>query len=110
MNIQFRWNISLRVFRSGVALVFLCSAGCVTVPTATSSAKVGESVTMVVTAEGTPPFNFRWEKNGRPISDESGATIVIRQVKRSDAGVYVCFVSNSMAEASGRHRLIVVDR
>ena len=102
--------MNLAAYRSSILLVFLCSVGCVTAQRTTSSAKVGQSIAMVATCDGTPPFHFKWEKDGKPISNASGATLIIRNVQRSDAGVYVCVVSKSSAAASGHLRLVVGDQ
>jgi hypothetical protein len=103
--------MNLGKYRLGIALVLLWLPGCATVvPTATSSAKVGQRVRILVTAEGMPPFKYRWEKNGVRLPNETGATIVIRDVQLSDAGVYVCVVSNSLGSADDRHKLVVEPR
>ena len=63
---------------------------------------------MVATAEGAPPFSYRWEKDGQRIANATDAAIVIDRVQLSDSGVYACVVSNALAEIKVRHVLIVV--
>jgi hypothetical protein len=98
----------LGVFRSGVALVLLFCLGCATAPTANPTVKVGKKVTMFATADGAQPFSYRWEKDGQPIANATGATIVLDRVQLSDSGVYTCTVSNALAQIKVSHVLIVV--
>lgn len=68
----------------------------------------GESVIFSVTASGTPPFTYVWYKNGQPIPGESNSTLVISAVKLTDAGTYVCQVSNPKGTAlSNTHTIFV---
>ncbi len=57
--------------------------------------KVGSPITLTCDAEGTPPLTFTWTKNGQPIAGTSGAVLFIASAQASDAGVYVCTVTNS---------------
>ena len=98
----------LGIYRSGVALVLLFCLGCATAPTANPAVKVGKKVTMVATAEGAQPFSYRWEKDGEPIANATGATFVIDRAQVSDSGTYTCVVSNALAQVKVHRVLIVV--
>ena len=103
--------MNFRTYRAGVVLAFLFCVGCATtVPTGIPAVKVGKKVTLFATTDGTPPFNFRWEKDGQPIANATGDRIVIDQVQLSDSGVYTCVVSNALGQTKVHHQLTVVAR
>lgn len=64
-------------------------------PATEPPALVGQTVTFVATADGSPPFAFQWKKDGKTLGGETHAKLVLRDLKLSDAGEYVCIVSNS---------------
>ena len=54
----------------------------------------GESCTLVVTASGTRPFTYRWERDGVPVTSGDGDTLVLSSLSASDQGGYYCIVTN----------------
>lgn len=76
------------------ALVSLCMF----VPYSNAASKVvpvGKKVTLTVTSDGTPPFNFQWKKNGVDIPGANSVDYVITSAAQTDAGIYTVYVSNS---------------
>lgn len=55
----------------------------------------GDTATLFVTADGTPPFSYQWLKNSVKISGATGSTFVISKAQLADAGDYSAIVSNS---------------
>ncbi len=55
----------------------------------------GSSVTISVTANGTAPFTYQWNKNSFAISGATAASYAISSAQFSDAGSYTVVVSNS---------------
>lgn len=60
-----------------------------------ANAQVGQTVTLSVTGDGTPPLMFTWMKDGAPIPGASAQTLTFSPVKLSDAGVYSAQVANA---------------
>jgi hypothetical protein len=71
-------------------------------------AKTGTTLKMAASAEGSPPLSFQWQKDGRTMAGANQALLTIEQVSPSDAGTYVCIVSNAAgSQASQAIRVIV---
>ncbi len=63
----------------------------------------GSSVTLNVTALGTPPLQYEWFFGNKSLPSENGSTITLTSFTASQAGAYQVFVSNaygSVASAS----------
>ena len=58
-------------------------------------AKVGESVTFRVSANGTAPLTYQWYKNGNVVSGATGRSYKITNLRKSHFGNYTVVVSNS---------------
>jgi hypothetical protein len=55
---------------------------------------VGQAVTLTVSASGTAPLYYQWQKNGVAISGAVGATLTFGSAQASDTGNYTVVVSN----------------
>jgi len=55
----------------------------------------GASVALTVTADGTPPFSYQWQKDGTNIPGATAVRHSIGSMSDSDAGKYTVIVSNS---------------
>ena len=55
----------------------------------------GQTATLSVTAAGTPPFTYRWAKDGVAIPGATTATLTIANTRPSDAGSYTVTVTNA---------------
>jgi hypothetical protein len=58
-------------------------------------AAVGETVTLWVTAVGTPPMSYQWKRDGVVIPGGTGDSIELTSVNSLDAGQYTVEISNS---------------
>ena len=54
----------------------------------------GSRITFVVSAKGTKPLTFQWEKDGDMIEDERSNELTIQSVGEKDEGVYSVGISN----------------
>lgn len=63
------------------------------------SAAVGSSVTFFVSAWGTEPISYQWYKDGSSISGATSSSYTIAEVTVSDAGDYLCWVSNDFGSS-----------
>lgn len=66
---------------------------------ASQLASVGDSVTFLVTASGTPSLNYQWLKNGTNIPGANADSFTISSAQLSDAGNYSVVVNNNYGTA-----------
>ena len=52
--------------------------------------------TTIVTGVGSNNFTYQWRHNGTIISGETGDTLVITNVTKSNGGNYICIVDNQL--------------
>jgi hypothetical protein len=77
-------------------------------PPPISLAALGRPAQLTVNVQGTPPFNFSWTQNNRPLV-APGATLFLPSVQKTNAGKYRVVVSNSAGQAvSGETQLKVL--
>jgi hypothetical protein len=63
-------------------------------PPISQTKKSGDTVTFSVSVSGTGPFEYQWKKNGQDIPYAILDNLTLAPIKREDAGVYSCEVSN----------------
>ena len=56
----------------------------------------GGTVSITVTAVGTPPLTYQWNKDGTAIDGETSSTLTLNNLIPSDAGYYTVNVSNAV--------------
>jgi probable HAF family extracellular repeat protein len=54
----------------------------------------GQAVVLTVTAAGAGPFAYQWRRNGSDLPGANAGTLIIAQPGPSDAGTYICAVTN----------------
>ncbi len=59
---------------------------------------VGDTVTLSVLADGTPPLAYQWRRNGTPLPGATESTLVLDAIALAQAGDYTVRVSNSAGE------------
>jgi glucose/arabinose dehydrogenase len=64
------------------------------------SVVVGQPATFSVTAVGTPPLGYQWQKNGVNISGATSATFAISQCTLANSGNYRVIVTNAGGSAT----------
>ena len=55
----------------------------------------GSGVQFSVTATGTAPLSYQWQKDGKIIKGASTSTLSITAVQKGDEGGYTCVVNNT---------------
>ncbi|MBK7997675.1 MAG: immunoglobulin domain-containing protein [Verrucomicrobia bacterium] len=60
----------------------------------------GSEVTFAVTAIGTPPLTYQWQRNGVPLTGETGSALTFTNVQVADSGVYRVVVQNAQGSAA----------
>jgi alpha-tubulin suppressor-like RCC1 family protein len=66
----------------------------VTGPVAPGAKCQGDSITLGVTASGTPPLSYQWQLAGNNITGAIAASYHIASISSANAGIYTCAVSN----------------
>jgi hypothetical protein len=60
----------------------------------------GTSVTLSVTATGTPPLAYQWLKDGTNLSGAKGTNLIFEPVAVADSGAYTVVVTNLFGVAT----------
>ncbi|MFD3003486.1 PQQ-dependent sugar dehydrogenase [Pontibacter toksunensis] len=68
----------------------------------------GQSATFSVSASGTAPLNYQWQKNGANISGAKGATYTIASTTPASAGQYRVLVSNEAGSVTSNAATLTV--
>lgn len=61
-----------------------------------------------VTAGGTLPLTYQWHRNGNPLPGATNRSLMLNQVKASDAGVYAVHVKNEFGSATSKPATLTV--
>ncbi|MBN9690772.1 MAG: immunoglobulin domain-containing protein [Verrucomicrobia bacterium] len=69
---------------------------------------LGAKVTLSVSAIGTQPLSFQWEKNSVPLEGKTAATLVIEKANGFDAGKYRVVVTNSAGKVISTPAVVTV--
>ena len=87
--------------RNKIEYEYICTGADVTVhPVDQTNIEPGSDVSFRVTATGTAPLSYQWQKGGVDLTDEGSitgvttATLTITGVMESDEGGYRCVVTN----------------
>jgi len=86
----------------------------ITEPPTDQTVPVGDTATFTLTAVGSEPLSYRWQRNGQPLSDGgrvSGAgtpQLQITGVVTNDAGSYTCVVSNAHGSVTSSPAVLTV--
>ena len=54
----------------------------------------GENQTFTVVATGTAPLSYQWQKGGSNLTGQTNSSLVLLNLKLSDAGLYAAVVTN----------------
>lgn len=79
------------------------------VPPASQAVASGREVVFSVRAAGTPPFTYVWRKNGAQLLGAGEASVLLRGVQASDAGVYSVTVTNTAGSTTSLGAVLTVD-
>jgi sulfur relay (sulfurtransferase) DsrF/TusC family protein len=69
---------------------------------------LGSTATFNVTAEGTPPFAYRWSDNGTNIINATNSSLTLTNVTLSEAGSYSVMVSNTFGATNSANADLTV--
>ncbi|MBT1690522.1 PQQ-dependent sugar dehydrogenase [Dawidia soli] len=99
--------------RSAGALFRIVYTPSVTAPAITTqpvsqTVTAGQSVTFSVTATGTAPLTYQWQRNNTNITGATGASYTIANVQASHAGTYRVIVSNAAGSATSNNATLTV--
>ncbi len=68
----------------------------------------GQTVSFTVTASGTRPLFFQWQRDGKPIPDATSSMLTLTNVTPDLSGIYSVSVSNSAGSDSSAGALLFV--
>ena len=90
------------------------TAPAITTPPAAANVIAGKNAMFTVTASGTAPLTYFWQKNSSPlanggnVSGANAATLIVSNVTAADAGSYSVLVSNSVGTATSAAAALTV--
>jgi hypothetical protein len=70
---------------------------------------LGSDVTFSVTASGTNPLSYQWQRNGVNVAGGTGATLALANVQSANAGTYTCVVTNVAGSATSNSATLTID-
>lgn len=86
-------NLAATIFSPAASLDIIFPPVILVQPTS-QTVPVGQLVTLVAQADGTPPFFYQWKLNGNPIVGETNSTFTITNAQPDDSGSYRVTVAN----------------
>jgi hypothetical protein len=85
------------------------TAPSITTQPASQSVMVGKTATFTVTASGTSPFTYQWQKNGTAVSNGTASSYTTPATTSADNGsTFVVVVSNSAGNATSSSATLTV--
>lgn len=104
MKTKLKLSVALALFVAG-----FCSLAFAQAAPIAQSVPVGQPVQIkFVSASGTAPFTYQWQKNGTDIAGATGANLVFGAVAFTDVGTYTLKVTNSAGNAISNPAAITV--
>lgn len=91
-----------------MTIVSTGTAPSITSPPASQTVVQGSSVTFSVTAAGTAPLTYQWQKNTQNIANATNSSLTLPSVTTSDAGSYTVTVANSISSATSAPATLTV--
>ena len=79
-----------------------------TIPALRNVLAVGQPLSLVAAATGTPPLSFQWMKNGMPIAGATSATYGVASLGRNDGGCYMVRVTDGTGLTSTAFAYVVI--
>ena len=86
-----------------------CSSPSISAQPNNVSECLGNSVTFNVTAGGTAPLSYQWQKGGNNISGATNSTYTISSISSTDAGNYTCYVSNACGNITSSSATLTIN-
>jgi hypothetical protein len=70
---------------------------------------LGDTVTIAVGADGTPPPNYQWRFNGVSIPTATDSSLILSNVQLTSAGTYAVTVTNPLGSTNSANALLAVN-
>lgn len=69
---------------------------------------LGETATLSVSANGTPPLTYQWQHEGTNLVGETSQTLVLSGLDAGDNGTYRVIIKNTAGEAFSQEAIVTV--
>ena len=97
------------VFRLAAAFVFVPQAPLIVTQPVSQNVPVGGTAAFSVTAAGSTPLSYGWQRNGTNIAGANFSTYLANNVQLSDSGsVFQCLVSNAYGSIASSNVTLTV--
>jgi hypothetical protein len=94
---------------SSGAVLTVSGAPVITAQPVGQTVLAGTSLTLSVTATGTPVPTYQWRRNGAAIAGATGPSLGLPSIRADGAGTYDVVISNSAGSVTSTPAIIVVD-
>ena len=84
-------------------------APAITAQPASKTVTAGANVTFSVTASGTAPLSYQWQKDGAALTGATSATLALSNVTAAQAGAYAVKVSNAAGSVTSATATLTVN-
>jgi len=84
------------------------TAPVITSQPANATVSAGQTASFFVSATGSQPLSYQWQKSGANISGANSATYIINNTQSSNAGSYRVIVTNSYGSATSNYASLTV--
>ena len=87
----------------------VASAPAFTTQPASQTVAAGATVSFTVAASGSPTPAYQWQRNGSPLSGQTGTTLSLSNAQAGDAGSYTCVATNSAGAVTSSAATLTVN-
>jgi uncharacterized delta-60 repeat protein len=93
---------------SSVAVLTVVAPPVVTLQPRSANTNVGATVSFTVSASGTSPLSYKWQKNGVDVPNATLSSFRLGNVQPGDSGTYSVFVSNQAGGVNSSNAVLNV--
>ncbi len=77
-------------------------------PTASQTARIGDTITLSVTATGSPAPTYQWYKNGTALTGKTASSMQLNNIQKTDSAAYYVTVANAAQNITSHDAVVIV--
>jgi hypothetical protein len=103
------WDVGAFQQTPEIPVVNPASGPAITKQPVGQTASAGTTITLSVTASGTPAPTYQWRRNGTALSGQTSATLTLTKLTASNSGTYTVVVKNEAGTATSEDAVVTVN-